>query len=148
MKNLFKTSLIVAFTLLFALSAYSGDSAVTGTSANQNYLKSVVTNLNMLKQAVRLVKESVDNKNQIEIDFYQETVINIIKEDIRLTTSKLQLDKNKNSETGSYLKTKKELYSSISNKAEFFELRYRLMNEYMKTLNDEAETYRVKVASK
>jgi len=148
MKNLLTTGLVVIFTLLFALGALADDTTEKGIDQiQQKYYKNVVSNHEVLVQAVSMLKLGIDNKNQSETDFYSRLAKNIISEDIRLTSTKATLDNS--AETTNLLEAKKQLLKNISDEANnHLELRYRFMTRYIQVLNDEADSYRVKVASK
>jgi len=148
MKNLLTTGLVVIFTLLFALGALADDTTEKGIDQiQQKYYKNVVSNHEVLVQAVSMLKLGIDNRNQSETDFYSRLAKNIISEDIRLTSTKATLDNS--AETTNLLEAKKQLLKNISDEANnHLELRYRFMTRYIQVLNDEADSYRVKVASK
>ena len=148
MKNLLTIGFVVVFTLLFTFSAFADDQSVKGTDEiQQKYLKNVVLNQEMLVQAVGMFKQGIDTQNQSEIEFYSRLAKNIISEDIRLTATKATIDNS--AETATLLKSKKQLLKNISDEANnHLELRYRFMTRYITLLNDEADSYRVKVASK
>lgn len=148
MKNLLTSGFVVVFTLFFAFSAFAGESTEKDTDQiQQKYYQNLVSNHEMLVETVGMIKLGIDNKNQTKTDSYTRLAKNIISEDIRLTATKATLDNNP--ETANLLKVKKQLLNNISDEANnHLELRYRFMKRYINLLNDEANSYRVKVASK